>query len=98
MVRRGPLNGKKSITLRDVIVHLQHMEVRLTARIDAVEQRVSALESRVDRLERNLTTRMDNLEREFKASIEMLEGDLVAVIKDTLIIRRHVGMQIPEEE
>ncbi len=83
----------KAITLRDVIVHMNNIEQRLSAKIGENTQGIKEntvsmhrLEGRVDVLGENLTTRMD-----------ALEEDLTAVIKDTMKIRRHVGLVNAEE-
>ena len=84
-------DGSDGITLRDVVVHMQHMEVRLSGKIDNLDKRLS---SRMDTLE----IHMDLLEERLTARMDALEEDLTATIKDTIAIRRHVGMPLPEEE
>ncbi len=94
----------KRLTLRDVITHvqgvkselsteMQNMEKRLTKKIDANTESIGhntrgirGLHQRVDVLEKNLTDRID-----------ALEEDLTATMKDSVKIRRHVGMAVPRE-
>ena len=104
--------AKKSITLRDVVVHMQGMEQRLTKRIDGTDARVGSLTTRVDtlttrvdtlttkvdKLEVNLTKRIDSLERDLTTRMDSLGEDLIATLKDTIKIRQHVGMPVPMED
>lgn len=92
MVDHASATGDE-LTLRDVIMHMQHMEQRLSAKIEQNtrditrnDQSICALSVRVDTMEIRLTQRID-----------ALEEDLVATMKDSLHIRRHVGMTVPDE-
>ena len=86
--------GRKSITLKDVVVHMQHMERRLAKRVDTVEKKISL---RIDNAEEKLTQRIDDVEVGLTRRIDALDEDLTATIKDTIKIRRHVGMAVPED-
>jgi hypothetical protein len=80
----------KDITLKDVVVHMQHMEQRLTSAIDQNSRDIRHVEAK-------LTTRIDSLEDTLTRRMDALE-DLTATIQDTVKIRRHVGMALPDEE
>lgn len=102
---RKTSSGKKSVTLCDVVLHMQGMEKRLTKRIDGTDARLDALGSRVghlstrlDTVEKKLTLRMDRLEENLTGRMDALEEDLTATMKDTVKIRRHVGMTMPIDE
>ncbi|TSC57602.1 MAG: hypothetical protein Greene041662_923 [Candidatus Peregrinibacteria bacterium Greene0416_62] len=88
-------------TLRDVINHMSHMEQRLTARLDQHDKRFDTLEKRlfspIDGLEMRLTIRIDDLEENLTRRINALDEDLTATILDTIVIRKFVGMPVPEE-
>ena len=90
MASKSSKGRKLSITLKDVVVHLQHMERRLTKRIDDVDEkltnRIDGVEGKLIGLEERVTRRMD-----------ALEEDLTATIKDTIKIRQHVGMAVSED-
>lgn len=83
--------GDQGITLRDVVVHMQSMEQRLSA---GIKQNKTAIE----RLDTGLTTRIDHLEKNMNERMDALQEDLDAVANDTLAIRRHVGMPVPIED
>lgn len=77
------------ITLRDVITHMQGMELRINARMERLERRLESMEQRMTSVEaniRDLTDRMD-----------ALDEDLAATMKDIRIIRVHVGIPVSEE-
>ena len=87
-------------TLLDVINHMSHMEQRLTARLDkhdgmfvAQGKHIDANTTAIGILGRELNQRIDQLSERISA----LDEDLVAVMKDTIVIRRHVGIPVPEE-
>ena len=90
------------ITLRDVVVHMGHMGQRLTTEMKNMEQRLTKkiddvdakLSRRIDSLDAGLNSRMDILEER----IDALDVDLTATIKDTIVIRRHVGMPYPKDD
>ena len=69
------------------------MEQRLTARLDQHDKRFDNLDMRID----TLTFRIDDLEENLTRRIDALEEDLTAVMMDTIVIRRHVGIPVPEE-
>ena len=71
----------KDITLKDVVVHMQHMEQRLNAKLEEHDKKFDRLQKTMGTLETNLTQRMDTLEE-----------DLTATMKETYSIRQHVGM------
>ncbi len=92
----------KDITLRDVVVHMEHMEQRLTSKIDEVDQRLS---SKIEGVDQRLSSkldgvghRIDTLELNLTARIDALEEDLTATMKDTYSIRKHVGMVAADDE
>ncbi|MSR87109.1 hypothetical protein EXS70_02965 [Candidatus Peribacteria bacterium] len=86
--------GKKSVTLRDVVVHMQGMEQRLTKRIDGVDVRVSRVDIGLTKLDNRLT----EVEERLTTRIDALDEDLTATIMDTVKIRKHVGMAVPVDE
>lgn len=98
--------GKKSITLRDVISHIQgvktelstdmkQMEQRLTKRIDNVE---TGLTKRIDGVEKSLSTRINEVESNLSDRIDGLGKDIDVTMRDTIKIRQHVGIAVPDEE
>ena len=70
------------------------MEQRLTARLNKVEKTLDGHSKQFIML----TTRLDTLEENLTGHIDALEEDIVATIKDSLIIRKFVGMPLPDEE
>ncbi len=94
----------KDITLRDVVVHMEYMEQRLSSKIDDVDK---SLSSKIDGVEKNLSSRIDENTRateqnsrdirDLRLDVNALGEDLVATIKDTVKIRQHVGMTSGEE-
>ena len=95
MIRNVRHTGR--LTLRDVIVHMEHMEQRLSARIDHLSVRVDKNEIAIRTLGQRLTGRIDLLERNLTTRMDALEEDLTATMQDTVKIRRHVGMTVVEE-
>lgn len=83
-------NRPPRITLRDVINHMSHMEQRLTARLDTHDEMFVAQGKKIDAN----TVAIDRLTEKVTA----LDEDLMATINDTIIIRKFVGMQVPEED
>lgn len=81
-------------TLLDVINHMSHMEQRLTARLDKHDEMFKVQGKQITNLEIRLTERIDRLSERIQA----LDEDLMATITDTIIIRKHVGMPLPEED
>jgi hypothetical protein len=72
------MNKPPDITLKDVISHMQGMELRLTKRIDdgdaklakridSVEVGLSGLSRQIDRVERNLTGQIDAIDQRLDA-------------------------------
>lgn len=95
------LSGKKGITIRDVIVHMQHMEQRL---LKGIGESTSGIVANTIAI-RNVEKRLANVETELietrehlTARINALDEDLTATIRDAVKIRRHVGMAVPDEE
>ncbi|MBI3331780.1 hypothetical protein HYZ99_02360 [Candidatus Peregrinibacteria bacterium] len=84
---------KKDITLRDVVVHMNHLHQDLSVTINDVAEQtaqntiaIHKLDKKIDGVEIRLTKRMDSLQE-----------DLEATIRDTVKIRKHVGMPVSEE-
>lgn len=98
MATKRPVGKKKSITLRDVVVHLQSMEQRLSKDIQNVDKRLTDVETRLTGLIRRVETRLTDVEERLTARISALEDDLTATMWDTVKIRKHVGMALPDEE
>lgn len=94
MITQRSIDSDGETTLRDVIVHMVHMEQRLSARIDANTASIQVLTVHVD----TLTKRMDIFEKVFTERMNALEEDLTATMRDTIVIRGHVGMPIPNGE
>jgi len=84
---------KGRITLRDVITHIQGVEQSLSAKIDGVDRRLSA---KIDNNTRAIEGNTMDI-RDLRIRIDALEEDLTATIKDTMKIRRHVGIAVEEE-
>ncbi|NOS68212.1 MAG: hypothetical protein HOO67_07710 [Candidatus Peribacteraceae bacterium] len=84
MVKKRSSGKKKAITLRDVISHIQGVKSELSTDMQHMEQRLT---KRIDDVESNLMERIDGLGQ-----------DIMATAKDSLKIRRHVGMAIPEDD
>lgn len=93
----------KDITLRDVVVHMQAMEQRLSSKIEIntkkidentekIEENTHSLAQNTSGLHQNTVATRDLINR-----VDALEEDLVAVIKDTVRIRKHVGIATEEE-
>ncbi len=80
---------------------MQHMERRLVAKIDGLDARTGGLETRMGNLENrmgSLETKMEDLKVTLIRRMDSLEEDLTATMKDSLTIRRHVGMTLPDED
>ncbi len=98
------IDAVKDITLRDVIVHMQHMEQRLTAKIDKNSQDIQVntqdIRANTRAIERNSLGISENTAaiQDLGLRIDALDEDLTATIKDTIKIRRHVGMVSVDEE
>jgi hypothetical protein len=87
-------DGAPDITLRDVVMHVQHMGQTLTSEMKKMGQRLT---SEI----RHLSTRIDaNTEAiyDLRLRVDVLEKDLTSTIKDMLGIRRHVGLGVGDEE
>lgn len=82
------------ITLRDVVIHMQHMEQRLSEKIDANTVSIRLLKIEVY----DLKTKVNDLEDTFTSRMDALDEDLVATMKDTMGIRKFVGMPMPSQE
>ena len=87
-------SGKKNVTIRDVVIHMQGMEQRLTKRIDGVENGLSVLSKKIDAN----TSRINEVESNLLERINGLDQDIMATMNDTVHIRRHVGMALPDDE
>ena len=85
MASAAVTDGTPEITLRDVILHMQHMEQRLMTLI-------SANTTAIQKIDHRLTARMDKLEYNLTIRMDALEEDLTATMKDTFLIRQHVGL------
>jgi hypothetical protein len=76
------------------------MEQRLTARLDKHDGMFVAQGKHIDAntiaIENVRKTVLD-AEEHLTNRINALDEDLTAVMTDTIIIRRHVGMPVPEE-
>lgn len=81
----------KRLTLRDVVNHTTHMAQRLSKEMLAMEKRLSTDIQKLDR-------RMGTVEENLTKHINALEEDLIATMKDTVTIRRYVGMAVPDDE
>jgi len=100
--------GKKSITPHDVVVHMQGMEQRLTKRVDdntrAIAHNADAIAYNTRGISENssdlrtLTQRVNTMEDKVMCRLDALDEDLTATMTDTLKIRRHVGMAVPDDE
>ena len=92
------IGDAKDITLHYVIVHMQHMEQRLSAKTDDTERRLSL---KIAGVKNGLSAKIDantHAIQDLTLRIDALEEDLTATIKDTIKIRRHVGMVSVDEE
>ena len=87
----------KDITLRDVVVHMEYMEQRLSSAIDDVKKNLSLT---IEDVEHGLSSKIDQNTKEIRdlrLDVNALGEDLVATIKDTVKIREHVGMAGSDE-
>lgn len=83
----------QDITLRDVIMHVQNMQQQLLSNIEDVELRLSsAIAENTKGIAENTSAI-----RKLSIRIDTLEEDLTATITDTMKIRRHMGMAVPDE-
>jgi len=67
------------ITLKVLLVHMQHMEQRLTSRIDRMEWRIGGVEeslsARIDRLDTKFSTQIANIDERLDGmEITLVEG------------------------
>ena len=85
--------GKKGITLRDVVAHIQAMKGEVLLKIGGLEKRMGGLEKRMD----GLSGDMKSMETRLTERIDALEEDLTATMQDTVRIRAHVGIPVPME-
>ena len=84
--KNGTKRGTGGITLSDVVVHMEHMEQRLSSRITGTEIEMKGMRIEMKGMEERLTERID-----------AVEEDLTATMQDTMRIRAHVGMPVPTE-
>lgn len=92
--------SKKGITLRDVVVHVDHMGQRLSSQMTGMEKRMGGMEKRMGGMERKIdvnTIAIADLKKTLTERIDALDEDLTATMQDTLRIRAHVGMPVPIE-
>lgn len=87
MVKKRSTGKKKGITIRDVVIHMQGMEQRLTKEITANTVAIKYVNSRINDVETNLVDRIDGLGK-----------DIDVTMMDTIKIRQHVGMALPDDE
>lgn len=82
------MTDESGVTLGMILTHMRAMEVRLTRRIDSIDQRLTqridgvdhGLTARIDRLERNLTRQIDAIDKRLDAvEIEMLPKRVRAI-------------------
>ena len=108
MVQKKQKVGKKSITLKDIFVHVQYVGQRIVGleeRMGGMEKRIGSmasdiqkLDKKIDGVEKKLIIRMDTLETNLTERINGLDADLTATQNDTIKIRKHVGMALPNDE
>ena len=72
---------------------MTHMEQRLSARLDKHDEMFVIQGTLIA----SNTVSMNDLRETLINRIDALEEDLTAVMTDTIVIRRHVGMPISEE-
>ncbi|OGJ56941.1 hypothetical protein A3H22_04395 [Candidatus Peribacteria bacterium RIFCSPLOWO2_12_FULL_55_15] len=91
--KNGTKRGTGGITLSDVVVHMEHMEQRLSSRITGTE-----IEMKGMRIEmKGMRIEMKGMEERLTERIDAVEEDLTATMQDTMRIRAHVGMPVPTE-
>lgn len=99
-MQRRPQSKNGRITLRDVITHISHVGQRvhrIEERMTCVEKGMDGMEKRLDaKIERN-TIAIQDLKEHLTRRIDALDEDLTATIMDTITIRKHVGMPVPED-
>lgn len=90
----------QDITLRDVVTHIQavrndmqNMEKRLSKKIDNNSSKIDGNTKNILSLKQD----MQILETHLTQRIDALDEDLTATIKDTVKIRRHIGMPVLSE-
>ena len=101
--RTSGKNLRKKKSSRDDVILVQIGN--LSRQINAVEMRLDSkinnLDVKIDSVEMRLGTKIEKntvaIEK-LSQGIDALGEDLVAAIKDTIMIRKHVGMALPEEE
>jgi predicted nucleic acid-binding Zn-ribbon protein len=100
MATKKPRKGSKpkDITLHDVMAHMTDIEQRLSTKIEQNSKDIVQNSSDIRRVETNLSNKIDGVEQALTNRIDALEEDLMAVMKDTIKIRRHVGMAVPNDD
>ncbi len=87
--------GKKGITLRDVIVHLQGVSEQLLSKIEgnthSIAENTASIAQNTASIAQN-TIEIKSLRTEMNQRFDALEEDLTATMNDTVKIRQHVGM------
>lgn len=100
MATKRSSSGKKGITLHDVLAHIRGMSHRfdtIDKRFDAIDRRFDGVDRRLDGVDvrlANVEWRLGDLTRH----VDALDEDLQAFAMDTISIRRHVGMPVPDDE
>ncbi len=98
MVTDTTTTGDADITLRDVVNHMGHMKQELLGKMTEIQKQLSdeiaSHKKETRTMGVSLHERMDDLENRMDA----LDEDLTATIKDTLVIRKHVGIAVGEED
>lgn len=102
MAKTASRTGKgKSITLRHVILHMQDMKQDLLGHVDRVRRDLSSDIQRLSVDMRRMSDRIDANTRAIQhltIRVAALDEEIVAVMHDTLAIRKFAGMPVPEEE
>ena len=105
--KRAIVGKKKSITLRDVIAHIQGVKNSLSEEIQGMKGEMQGMKGDI----RGIKVDMHSMERRLSAKIDRnsediitlgnrvyaLSEDLTATIRDTIKIRAHVGIPIAED-
>jgi len=83
----------KDITNTVLLEHMHGMEQRLSKKIDVNTKSIDANSKSI----KGLAQCMDTLETHLTERIDALDEDITATIRDTVKIRRHVGMHVASE-
>lgn len=103
-MKRRPQSKNGRITLRDILAHIGHMGQRIHRMEDGMKRmeknlgaRIEANTTSIQAFDRKFDVRIDDLEEHLTRRIDALDEDLTATIMDTITIRKHVGMPVPED-